>query len=216
MLVDDMCLINSKKKEEIEYLIKALRSPRRSKHYSKLFNFERLLNTWSSFFDVVYKGSTTDSILDLGCGGGLCSLVGSSKGYFVENLEAFFSDSGVAEHRKFMDVLDIDCKYYNPEENPVFPFQKNRFDSIVSRLVLGQKKNVPLMEVLRVLKPGGVIYISTMVRAERFLSRDYGKVSLGPDEYLEYKRKDIKFIGWSSKRDGRVYRSGFLDREETE
>lgn len=173
------------------------------KHWSKLASL------WSIFYRKTYKGDRNDTILDFGCGSCFGVFVGRQLGF--GNIYPF--DRNTVEYRQFYTSLGVLSVWTYFKDR--LPFEKNYFDSVISRLVLGNAhnqlgdgyqdlksvgSNFPVFdiedifrakELSRVLKPKGVLYISNTGRYKKFVA------SLERTGAMKYfKEKKIKFVVW--------------------
>jgi len=100
------------------------------------------------------------SVLDLGCGTGRHSLWLAQSGATVTALD--FSEGMLAEARRKAGAYQIDFRIHDLHQP--LPFSDERFDLVVSGLVLEHLENLEsfFVEAFRVLKRGGKAVFSTM------------------------------------------------------
>ena len=137
-----------------------------------------------------------DFVLDLGCGNGQHTLKAAKKCKKIIGLDY---DSGnlrigckIAQERQ---IKNVQFRKLNLEKN--LPFKKNVFDKILCLDILEHllKRKKLLLEMKRVLKPGGLLFISVPNKNTSWkrLQRRVGLNAYSdPDHKKEYSFKEVK------------------------
>lgn len=172
-------------------------------------NWGKLTHLWNVFYKKTYKGTKNDRILDFGCGSCFGVFVGRKLGF--KNIYPF--DRNTVEYREFFMNFKVFSVWTYLHGK--LPFDNNTFDSVISRLVLGNAHNIigdgyqemelkgeysedidnenifRSKELSRVLKPGGFIYLSNKGRYKRF------KESVDRTGAIKFfDKKGIRFKSW--------------------
>jgi SAM-dependent methyltransferase len=139
------------------------------------------------------------SVLDLGCGNGRAALALAGRGYRVEGLD--ISPSMIEEARAAADALGVDVRF-RIGDAVALPHDENELDAVVFACnglghLTREGKVACLLELRRVLKPGGVALLSlrTPYALNRMLPRLLRNVvvprkGLRPDE----ERDDDQYV----------------------
>ncbi|MFA5420138.1 MAG: hypothetical protein WC341_16920 [Bacteroidales bacterium] len=167
-------------------------------------NWPKLTKIWYEFYRRKYSGDRSDRILDFGCGSCFGVFVARQLGY----TSIFPFDRNSVDYRSYFTALRVPTvwTYFKNE----LPFEDNFFKAAVSRLVLGnwregvgdgyqdithsdpvEEDKFRACELSRVIKPGGVIYISNKGRYKQFL------VNLKESDSMRYfTQKSITLVSW--------------------
>ena len=108
-------------------------------------------------FSGVHSG---DRLLDVGCGTGVVALTAAHTGARVSGSDLTPELITRAKENAQISDLDIDFKVADVED---LPYKDNEFDFVLSQFghMFAPRPEVATSEMLRVLKPGGVIAFST-------------------------------------------------------
>lgn len=100
-------------------------------------------------------------VLDVGCGDGVLTYLLRKEGVQASGLD--YSHEAIAFAQEKTKGLDIDYQQGSAYE---LPYDDNTFDAVVSSDVIEhlQDVNAYLDEIKRVVKPGGIIVLSTPIR----------------------------------------------------
>ena len=99
-------------------------------------------------------------VLDVACGTGVVSITAALTGAKVTGLDLTPELLAVARENAAIVSLDVD---FHEGDAEALPFEPNTFDVVVSQYghIFAPRPDVAIGELLRVLRPGGVIAFST-------------------------------------------------------
>lgn len=108
-------------------------------------------------FSQLQKG---DVVLDVGCGTGVVAITAARLGAIVSGIDLSPQLIQHANRNKQIAGLEIDFKEGDVE---ILPYTDNYFDVVLSQFghMFAPRAQVAIDEMLRVLKPGGIIAFST-------------------------------------------------------
>ncbi|MBU0590771.1 class I SAM-dependent methyltransferase [Candidatus Micrarchaeota archaeon] len=108
------------------------------------------------------KKEKVRKILDLGCGSGRHTVLFAKQGFDVYATD--ISKTGLKMTRKWLKEKNLCAKLKEHSCYEKFPFKDKRFDAIISTQVIHhnfhEKVKFCISEIERVLKPGGLIFIT--------------------------------------------------------
>lgn len=139
--------------------------------------------------------SRDETILDAGCGAGFCTRriarMGGKKVYGCDRAETMLSQA--IKHEK-EEVLGIN---YQLADITKLPYSEETFDTVVCIAVLihssPQECLAFFREALRVLKPGGMLIVSTMHEA---LYKLGSANRTGQSSWAQYRPLENKWLAW--------------------
>lgn len=123
----------------------------------------------------IFRKNKVKRILDLGCGAGRHIWYLAQKGFNIYGID--IADEGIKKAKAILrkKKLKADLKIGNILEK--FPYKDNFFDAVTSVQVLqhGEEKQIKqvIKEIERVLRPGGLIFITLCGRISEGRVRDY-------------------------------------------
>jgi 2-polyprenyl-6-hydroxyphenyl methylase/3-demethylubiquinone-9 3-methyltransferase len=105
------------------------------------------------------------SVLDIGCGAGLAAEALARRGARVTGLDAAPDALAAARAHAATEGLDIDYRQGGPEDLP----PDARFDAVTALEVIEhvEAREAFLAAIARALKPGGLLFLSTLNRTPR-------------------------------------------------
>jgi SAM-dependent methyltransferase len=100
------------------------------------------------------------TVVDIGCGTGVVALTAARTGARVHGADLTPALLETARHNAALAQLDID---FHEADVEALPFSDASFDVVLSQFghMFGPRPEITIAEMLRVLKPGGVIAFST-------------------------------------------------------
>jgi SAM-dependent methyltransferase len=143
---------------------------------------------WLACFLPALSGHNALDLLDLGCGTGYDSLELARRGMRVTGID--YSEVAVAQARAMALAEQLPVKFREVDIARPLPFPPNRFDAVISNLVLHSfSKDVTrriIAEVKRSLKPGGLFLFHANSTEDRLprLKHQRPARELEPDFYL--------------------------------
>lgn len=126
------------------------------------------MREYHKIVDRIAREVAEGQILDWGCGYGQVSQLLTARGLNVSSFDYDPDNKGIQPLAMFPDIL----AYYSAE--PVaLPYEDGQFDAVLSCGVL---EHVPdpaasLLELRRVLKPGGTLYVYKLANRRSYLER---------------------------------------------
>ncbi|RUR29354.1 class I SAM-dependent methyltransferase [Legionella qingyii] len=116
-----------------------------------------------------------DSVLDVGCGTGVVAITAARMGAIVSGLDLSPQLLEYADRNKTLAKVDVDFKQADVE---ALPYADESFDVVLSQFghMFAPNAQLAIDEMLRVLKPGGIIAFSTWP-PEHFVGRLFALVS---------------------------------------
>lgn len=141
---------------------------------------------WDWIVEFLEKIPNESSVLDIGCGNGrnMVSIKEEQKLTF----------KGVDSCQKFVDIAINNGKDVILSDMCQLPFEDNSFDAILSiasfhHLSTPERREQALLEMKRVLKPGGTILLSVWAMTQPQKSKNYNKFQYG-DNMVSWKNKE--------------------------
>ncbi len=117
----------------------------------------------------VFKKAKVKKVLDLGCGAGRNTWPMAKNGFEVYGLD--LAKDGINLLKKYLNSKNLTANLKVGDIFSPLPYNDNYFDAIVSVQVLqhGKEKDIKksLKEVVRVLKPNGLIFITLCGRVSK-------------------------------------------------
>jgi len=146
--------------------------------------------------ETVFKKEKVKNILDLGCGVGRNLVYLSKKGFEMFGLD--LSKEGINQLKKILNKEKLKADLITADVYQKLPYKDNYFDSIISVQVLqhSNEKNIikAIKEIERVLKPGGIIFITLCGRYSKGEIRKFLVESaklIAPNTYVPTEGNEI-------------------------
>lgn len=116
-----------------------------------------------------------NSVLDVGCGTGVVAITAARRGAIVSGLDLSPQLLEYADKNKILANVNVDFKQGDVE---ALPYPDESFDVVLSQFghMFAPNAQLAIDEMLRVLKPGGIIAFSTWP-PEHFVGRLFALVS---------------------------------------
>jgi len=162
------------------------------KRWKEFQNTHKFTSRWHLFWNSVYKGKKTDTILDFGAGPCWCEFVGRKNGF--QNITSLdIDDKEVKESFSlYTNILKMKPQYWNGKKIDI---SDNTFDSIVAKSsILKMVKTefkIEMQELTRVSKQNCLWYIAPILHYHR-LNTELKNNNLWP----LLKQKNIILVGW--------------------
>lgn len=128
---------------------------------------EETWKAWSAeILEVIASGVFPGSgkILELGCGAGDVALLFAEKGYQVSGID--IAPSAIAWAREKALKLGLKADFKVGDVRNLGRWEDGSFDAVIDghclHCIIGNDRTEVLKEAYRVLKPGGLFYVSTM------------------------------------------------------
>lgn len=125
--------------------------------------FSSNLNHWPSLVSF-FKTQNCKGILDLGCGAGSHALKLAKQGFEVTGFD--ISEEAIEVAKNLFRKKRLEGKFVVGSMNQQFPFADNSFDSVLSLRTINhntkEQIEFTISEILRVLRPGGYLFLTTI------------------------------------------------------
>ncbi len=130
---------------------------------AKIYALYHLNQPRFEFFDRYVSNWQGLKALDVGCGGGFSCEFMAKRGVIVSGIDQSIKCIKAAQAHADMSQLKIDYRYGFAEK---LPYENNTFDIVICVDVLEHVADIQktLLEINRVLKPGGVLFFDTINR----------------------------------------------------
>lgn len=141
-----------------------------------------------------YKKIGFTKILDIGSGGGWNTLMAAKMGFEVHCVD--ITEGSAAYVNQIKDSMNLHDVYAIIGDCYNLPYEAEAFDIVISSHIIEHldKPKVMLEEIERVLKPGGVLFLSCPSKFHKLrISRLFG-FNLDPEDHkvLGYSKEDIE------------------------
>ncbi len=160
-----MSTLNSEEVKKFDEMAKDWWNPKGKLKVLHDFNKPRV-NYLKQQIDILLKEPFYEdlNIIDIGCGGGLISEAFYKEGAKVTGIDASYNAIQVAKAHASNNNLDINYINCLPEE--LGEEYKEKFDVVFALEIIEHVENVEsfVKEILSFLKPGGVLFVSTINR----------------------------------------------------
>jgi len=125
------------------------------------------------------KKEKVKRVLDLGCGSGRHVVMLAKAGFDVYGTD--ISKQGLKLTRKWLKESNLKARLKQASCYKRFPFKDNFFDAIISIQVIhhAKIKNIRycISEMERVLKPGGIIFVSVTKSSYRIMAKNFKMIA---------------------------------------
>lgn len=173
-----------------------------------LMNLDIVLEDMNKFDEYVKKGT----VLDFGCGSGYNSVLLANMGFCVKGVDVdnyteyqknTYNKLMVEDQQRLWSELSKKSKGLSfSHYNNTLSFARDTFDAVLAHAVLehvpAHKVPIVLAEIHRVLKPGGILYITRLPRSLSWTEHLARAMHIGCHEKL-YRDQEMSKILYKSK-----------------